>query len=181
MAGVAKTAEDHSHVLRWAHALAWQVQRLRASRVAVMESHARVAASQTHTAQDNEPFHRMAAEAHFALTAAVQLFQSLRNFDEHLRLPPGLSEREVTALRNALEHWSNVWPNVQRELDALDLDPALHQWDAIGSDVNASPGAGRLGGRVQDELLLRWADAVYDELVHWDPPSPWAAGEAGDK
>jgi hypothetical protein len=112
----------------------------------------------------------MRGDAHFALTAAAQLFRTLKNFDGDLRLPENINESEVRTLRNALEHWDDEDGPAKRAMAALGADPTSHRW----SQVN---GGGRLGDLVEDEALLQWSRKVYDELLDFDPPSPWAEGQ----
>lgn len=123
---VALTAEDHNHVLQWAHVVDHQVLRLRQSRAEALGAQSQVRARGIHTARDNEPFHRMKGDAHFVLTACVQFFRALKNFDGNLRLPTHLDESEVRSLRNALEHWDEDDGPGARAMAKLGVDPTSH-------------------------------------------------------
>jgi len=52
----------------------------------------------------------------------------------------------------------------------LGVDPTSHTW-------SQAEGKGRLGELANDEDLRQWARGVYDELVDFDPSSPWASGQ----
>ena len=167
---MALTAEDHNHVLQWAHVLEHQVLRLRQDRLEALATQEQVLVRLVHTAQDNQPFHRMRGDAHFPMTACVQLFRALSKFDGNLRLPAHLNAPDLRSFRNALKHWDEDDGPGARTMAKLGVDPTRHTW-------SQAEGAGRLGELVNDGDLLQWARAVYAELVDFDPPSPWAAGQ----
>lgn len=145
--------------------------RLRQDRLEALATQERVRVLIVHTAQDNQPFHRMRGDAHFAMTACVQLFRALIKFDGDLRLPTHLNAPDLRSFRNALEHWDEDDGPGARAMAKLGVDPTSHTW-------SQSEGGGRLGDVVNDEDLLQWARAVYAELVDFDPPSPCASGQS---
>lgn len=167
---MAPTAEDHNHVLQWAHVLEHQVLRLRQDRLEALATHEQVLVRLVHTAQDNQPFHRMRGDAHFAMTACVQLFRAQTKFDGNSRLATHLNEQDLRNFRNALEHWDEDDGPAVRAMAKLGVDPTKHTW-------SRAEGAGRLGELVDDEDPLQRARAVYAELVNFDPPSPRAVGQ----
>jgi hypothetical protein len=59
--------DAHYRALRWSYVLAWQVDRRYEARRLAHESHQRVLARFHYGNEDALPFHRMGAEAHFAL------------------------------------------------------------------------------------------------------------------
>ena len=167
---VAITAEDHNHVLQWAHVLEHQVLRLRQSRSEALATHYQVRVRLLHTPADNQPFHRMRGDAHFVMIACVQLFRALNKFNGDLRLPAQLEKSDLRSLRSALQHWDEGGGRAAREMAELGVNPTSHTW-------SQAEGKGRLGELPNDEDLRHWASQVYDELVDFDPPSPWASGQ----
>lgn len=153
--------DSHYRAMRWSHVLAWQVDRLYQARRLAMESHQKVLAKSFYGDADAWPFHRMGAEAHFALTAARQLMTALLAFDGDLRLPHNLSAEQVRLVRNALEHWDEPNGPSGRAMAERGADASDHKW--------SMDGPGLLGTLVSDAALREWAVAVYDELLTWDP------------
>ncbi len=151
----------HQRSMRWAHALVRQVERLHADRAAVLESQESVQAAAFYGHEDAWPFHMMEADKHFAMVAARQLLRALRAFDGNDRLPATLSADDVRLVRDALEHWDEPSGRSNTNLRARGADPSSHRW--------TKSGPGLLADVVPDADLKKWADAVYDELVTWDP------------
>ena len=158
--------DAHYRSQRWAHALPWQIDRLYAARLHAMESHRAVLEAGFYPDEGRWPFMKMDAEAHFALVAARQLLRALRAFDGDDRLPPGLTNRQVRDVRDALEHWDTPGgSDAAKRLSQQGADPTSHVWFDDGSGV--------LGGVVADSVLRKWAVDVYAELLDWDPFDGW--------
>lgn len=85
---------------------------------------------------------------------------ALRNFDQELRLPGALDPERLRILRNALEHWDDDTGEWARKVAEWSVNPKHHAW---GVD-----GRGTLGEMVEDEDLLLWANAVYEEIQPLD-------------
>jgi len=157
------TVESQARVLRWAHVLDWQVDRLIAARHEAYASTERKRTSGRHTAADNHPFHELDAEKYFTMTAARQLLRALKVFDDDDRLEGNLDRKRIRTLRDALEHWdtadtSRAWADARQM--GVD-DPESHAW--------REDGTGLLGGLVADAELQSWARKVYDEVLAVDP------------
>lgn len=136
--------------------LPWQIDRLYEARRLAVESDRRVRERRSRGEEDNWPFYRMDAEAHFALVAARQLLRALRAFDGNDRLPEGLTNAQVRDVRDAIEHWDRPDSRAAQALKAAGANPSSHPWTADGP--------GLLGDVVQDAVLRRWAVDVYAEL-----------------
>ena len=148
---------------RWAHVLAWQVDRLHAARQHALEVNERARTAAVYPDEARWPFMEMDAEAHFALIAARQLVKALRKFDNNDRLPvAGLTNAQVRDVRDALEHWDAPGgSDAAKSLARKGADYASHVWSREGPGV--------LGEVVPDAVLRQWANEVYAELLTWDP------------
>jgi hypothetical protein len=144
-------------VVFWAYALDLQVTRLHQSCREVVELDAARRNRRTHVPDDNVPFLRLEAEAHFTIVAAAQLLRALANFDGDLRLPPALDSGHVRLLRNALEHWDEPAGLAQRKLAALGAKATSHEFDRTGTGV--------VGNLISDRVLQAWARQVLDQVL----------------
>lgn len=152
--------ESQHLVLRWAHTTRKQVSRLRNGRDAVVKVSRARQDGGTYTVQDSWPFMELEGDKFFLMMAARQLVRALRAFDDDLRLPEGLTNKQVWLLRNALEHWDRPDGEAMTEMRKRGLDPTSHQWGVDGSGV--------LGQLVEDDALLEWAERVYAEFSVMD-------------
>lgn len=157
------TVETQARVLRWAHVVDWQVNRLVAARTRALESSRRTMTARRHGPADNHPFHELDAEKHFTMTAARQLLRALKAFDGDDRIEGNLDRKRIRTLRDALEHWdtadtSRAWADARQI--GVD-DPESHQWSTDGTSL--------LGGLVADDELQAWARAVYQTVLEVDP------------
>jgi hypothetical protein len=160
--------DAHYRAQRWAHVLAWQIDRLHTARQAAMASHEKVLADNYYPDEARWPFMKMDAEAHFALVAARQLLRALRAFDGNDRLPEGLTNAQVRDVRDALEHWDKPGgSDAANRLARQGADYANHVWFADHTGV--------LGDVVRDSVLRSWAVTVYADLDRWDPYDGWKA------
>lgn len=162
------TVESQARVLRWAHVLDWQVDRLAAARTRAYSSQQRRLSrpDRHHEAHDNHPFHELDAEMHFTMTAARQLLRALGAFDGDPRLEGSLDRTRIRTVRDALEHWdtaetSGAWADARK---MGSQNPESHQW--------STDGTGLLGGLVASEELQAWARGVYFAVEAVDPFHP---------
>lgn len=155
------TARAQARVLRWAHVLDWQIDRLISARNEVLQSSRRTQASSDHGPVDNYPFHELDAEMHFTMTAARQLLRALRAFDDEDRLEGTLGQHRILTLRDALEHWDEPYGRAWTTARDLGVEnPESHAW--------IEDGGGLLGRLVRDEELQTWARHVYGEVLAID-------------
>lgn len=157
--------DAHHRAGRWAHVLSWQIDRLYASRKAVMGSQEQVRRARHYPDEARWPFFEMEADAHFALVAARQLVRALRAFDGKDRLPEGLTSAQVRDVRDALEHWDEPDGRAAKSLGRQGAKASSHLWSYSGP--------GLLGDVVSDAALRQWAVDVYAELQRWDPYDGW--------
>jgi hypothetical protein len=162
---VAVTPETQGRVLSWAHAVQVQVDRLNRQREAALAQQERFISAAHYGLEDSQVFWQLEAERHYVLTAARQLLRALRNFDDDLRLPGTLTNKNVKLLRDALEHWDQPDGPANEAMKKLGKDPAAHQWKGDGS-------GGMLGDLVSDVELGEWARKVYEEVASIDPFCP---------
>lgn len=151
------TGQSQAEVLRWAHVVTWQVDRLRDSRLRAMRSAEHVRKSGYYGHEDAHPFQEMEGERLFVLISARQLIRALEAFDGDLRLPVALDRDDIELIRNAAEHWDEPEPTKgwAKKAAEREIDPTLHRW--------SREGAGLLG-TILDEHLRGWASDVYEAV-----------------
>ena len=117
-------------MLRWAHVVTWQVDRLRDSRLRAMRSTDRVREFRYYGHMDAHPFQETEGERLFVLISARQLVRALEAFEGELRLPAALDRNDLELIRNAAEHWDEPNPTKGWVKKAAErrIDPTLHRW-----------------------------------------------------
>lgn len=96
--------------------------------------------------------------------AARQLLRALRKFDDNQRLPAGLTNAQVSDVRDALEHWDRPGTAADN-LSKVGADATNHRWSVEGPGI--------LGDLISDAILRKWAVDVYADLARWDPYDGW--------
>lgn len=155
------TVETQDKATRWAYAVLLQLDRLVEARDAAVEGTRRVRDKRRYDRAGAEPFYRLDADKHFALTAARNRLRALDALDGDDRLAGHLDRGDVELLRNALEHWDEPDGRAATTARARGVIPPSHVWQQDGPGV--------LGDLVDDGRLRAWATQVATDVVALDP------------